>query len=95
MVALPLGEAAAAFRGVGKMTLHKRKETYMGTDQANEPFLVSMATRVTSWGPTITGLLGLILAVNAALSDEYIGAGVCLVASGLAFGVMAYAFLRK
>ncbi len=67
----------------------------MGTNQADQPFLVSMATRVTLLGPTITGVLGLILAVNAALSDEYIGAGVCLAASGLAFGVMAYAFLRR
>ena len=67
----------------------------METNQHSRPFVESMARRVVSWGPTITGFLGLILAVNAALGDQFIGAGACLAASALAFGVVAYAFLRR
>ncbi len=55
----------------------------------------SIARRVALLGSTITGFLGLVLAINAALSDEYIGAGVCLVASALSFGVIGYNFVRK
>ena len=62
----------------------------MELKQPGQPFLHSMATRVAIWGPTITGLLGLVLAVNAAGSSQYVGAGVCLAASALAFGVVAY-----
>lgn len=56
--------------------------------------LASMARR-SLWGPTIIGFSGWVLAINAALSDEYIGAGVCLVASALSFGVIGYTFVRK
>ncbi len=66
----------------------------METNQTNG-FLASMARRVALWGPAITGFLGLVLAINAALSDEYIGAGVCLAASALGFGVIGYTFVRK
>ena len=67
----------------------------METKETSPAFLESMAKRVVAWGCTAVGFLGLVLAVNAALSDEYIGAGVSLVASALAFAVMAYAFLRR
>lgn len=67
----------------------------MGTIESTPSFLEAMSRRVVAWGSIVTGSLGLVLAVNAALSDEYIGAGVCLAASALAFGVMAYAFLRR
>ena len=67
----------------------------MGTIESSPSFLEAMSRRAVAWGSFVTGSLGLVLAVNAALSDEYIGAGVCLAASALAFGVMAYAFLRR
>ncbi len=67
----------------------------MGTIESTPSFLEAMSRRVVAWGSIVAGSLGLVLAVNAALSDEYIGAGVCLAASALAFGVMAYAFLRR
>lgn len=53
-------------------------------------FLITMAGRTASWGLTITGFLGWMLAVNAALSNRYIGAGVCL-----AFAAVRRFFLRK
>ena len=56
----------------------------------NNDFLTSASRRVAFWGPTIVGFGGLVLSVNAALDSEYIGAGVCLVASALAFGVIGY-----
>ena len=67
----------------------------MGTIESSTSFLESMSRRVVAVGSVVAGSLGLVLAVNAALSDEYIGAGVCLAASALAFGVLAYAFLRR
>ena len=54
----------------------------------------SMARRLALWGPTIVGTTGLIIATNAALSDEYIGAGVSLTASALSFGVIGHTLLR-
>jgi hypothetical protein len=66
----------------------------METDQTND-FLASMSRRVAVWGATFAGLLGLLVAINAALSDEYVGAGVCLVASALSFAVVGNAFARK
>ena len=58
-------------------------------------FLTGMARRTALWGSTIVGFLGIVLALNAGLSDEYTGAGVCLGASALAFGVVAYVSLRR
>lgn len=55
----------------------------------------SMATRVAFWGPTIAGFLAVVLAISAALESEWVGAGVCLVAAALAFGVIAYAFVKE
>ncbi len=43
-----------------------------------------MARRVVFWSSFIAGWLGVIKAINAGLSNQYIGAGVCLVASALA-----------
>jgi hypothetical protein len=43
----------------------------------------------------ITGFAGLLAAVAAFFSAEWVGAGVCLVASALAFGLLANAFLRN
>lgn len=66
----------------------------MKTDHPND-FLASMSRRVAVWGAVTAGFLGLVLAINAALSDEYIGAGVCLGASALAFAAIGNAFTRK
>ncbi len=45
----------------------------------------SVAERLCLWGSTIVGFLGIIIAINATLSGEYVGAGVCLAAAALAF----------
>ncbi len=45
----------------------------------------SAAERLTLWGSTIVGFLGIIVAINATLGGEYVGAGVCLAAAALAF----------
>ena len=42
----------------------------------------------------ITGFIGLVAAVLAIFAGESIGAGVCLAAAALAFGLLANAFLR-
>ena len=58
-------------------------------------FMTAAATRMVFWGSTIVGILGMVLALNAALSDEYIGAGACLAASALALGIIGYTFVRR
>ncbi len=58
-------------------------------------FMTAAARRGVFWGSTIVGVLGIVLALNAGLSDEYAGAGACLAASALALGVIGYAFVRK
>ena len=55
----------------------------------------SMASRITLWGLTIVGFLGLILAITSAQSGEYVGSGVCLAASALAFGAIGYVFTKR
>lgn len=60
-----------------------------------DDFLTFMARRVVAWGSTIVGIAGIVLAINAALTNEFVGAGVCLLASTLAFGVIGYAFSRE
>ena len=58
-------------------------------------FMAAAATRMVFWGSTIVGILGIVLALNAALSDEYIGAGACLAASAFALGIIGYTFGRR
>jgi hypothetical protein len=54
-----------------------------------------MLKRSATWGSLITGFFAWILALNAALSNEYIGAGILLVASALAFGIVAAMYLAN
>ena len=58
-------------------------------------FFASAARRIAFWGSTLVGFAGLILAINAALDDEYVGAGVLLVASAVAFGAIGYVSGRR
>ena len=58
-------------------------------------FMAEAARRLTFWGSTIVAVLGVVLAINAAYSDEYTGAGVCLAASALAIGILSHTFVRK
>ena len=58
-------------------------------------FMTAAARRMAFWGSAIVGILGIVLALNAALSDEYVGAGACLAASALALGVIGYTFVRR
>lgn len=46
----------------------------------------SAVARLAVGGALVAGWVGIILAINAMLSANEIGAGVCLVASALAFG---------
>ncbi len=58
-------------------------------------FMTAAARRMAFWGSAIVGILGIVLALNAALSDEYTGAGACLAASALALGIIGYIFAHK
>ena len=58
-------------------------------------FMTAAAMRMVFWGSTIVWILGIVLALNAALSDEYVGAGICLAASALALGIIGYVFVQK
>ena len=46
--------------------------------------MAEAAIRVLLGGSKAIWVLGIVLAINASLSDEYIGAGACLAASALA-----------
>ena len=46
---------------------------------------VAMVRRVSFWGATIVGFLGIILSVAAVEAGEYIGAGVLMIASAFSF----------
>ncbi len=62
----------------------------MVTRESGGGFFASSAPRVAFWGCTIVGFAGLIPAVNAVLDDEYVGAGLLLLASAVAFGAIGY-----
>jgi hypothetical protein len=51
--------------------------------------------RVTLWGSVLVGFLGLILSINASLDSQFIGAGLLLIASALAFGFVDFCFLEE
>ncbi len=55
----------------------------------------SRADRVAFWGSTIAGIAGIILAINAALDNQFTGAGLLILGSALAFGVIGYSFSRR
>ncbi len=57
--------------------------------------MAEAAIRVVFWGSIAIWVLGIVLAINASLSDEYIGAGACLAASALALGILGYNFIRR
>ena len=59
-------------------------------------------TRQTSWlvgfatlGSVVTGIFALLCGLYAFLSGQWQAAGVCLIASALAFGALANAVLRR
>ena len=53
-----------------------------------------MVKRSAIWGSLITGFVGYIFAINSMLGGEEIGAGICLFASALAFGILAFLATR-
>ncbi len=67
----------------------------MVTQESSSGFFATSAPRVAFWGSTIAGFAGLILAVNAALDSEYVGAGLLLIASAVAFGAIGYVSTRE
>ena len=58
-------------------------------------FMSDAASRLLFWVGTTIGILGVVLAINAAYSNEYTGAGACLAASALALGINGYFFIRR
>ncbi|MFC1955895.1 hypothetical protein ACFLWZ_05145 [Chloroflexota bacterium] len=54
-----------------------------------------MLKRSAIWGSLITGFGSWIFAINSMLSSNEIGAGVCLLASAAAFGIIAFLATRK
>ncbi|MFC1958729.1 hypothetical protein ACFLV6_02305 [Chloroflexota bacterium] len=54
-----------------------------------------MLKRSAIWGSLITGFVGWICAINSMLSSNEVGAGVCLLASAVAFGIIAFLATRK
>ena len=58
-------------------------------------FMTAAARRMAFWGSSIVGVLGIVLALNAAFSNEYTGAGACLAASALGLGFIGYTFVRR
>ena len=58
-------------------------------------FMAEAARRITFWGSIAVWILGMVLAINAAYDSEFVGAGVCLVASAAGLGVLAYGFMRR
>jgi len=54
-----------------------------------------MLKRSAIWGSLITGFAGWISAINSMLSSNEVGAGVCLLASAAAFGIIAFLATRK
>ena len=57
------------------------------TERYND-FKSSAVARLTIGGALVTGWVGIILAINAMLSGDEIGAGICLIAAALAFGFL-------
>ena len=47
-----------------------------------------MANRVTFWEAAITGIMGWVFGINAMLGANNVGAGVALIASAIAFGII-------
>ena len=41
-------------------------------------------------GLVVAGVLGIVLAINASLDNEYVGAGVLLIALGVCFGILVF-----
>ena len=54
-----------------------------------------MLKRSAIWGSLITGFVGWIFAINSMLGGEEIGAGLCLFASAIAFGVIALLAIKQ
>ena len=54
-----------------------------------------MSKRSAIWGSLITGFAGWVFAINSMLGGEEIGAGLCLFASAIAFGVVALLAIKQ
>ena len=54
-----------------------------------------MSKRSAIGGSLITGFAGWVFAINSMLSGEEIGAGLCLFASAIAFGVIALLAIKQ
>lgn len=66
----------------------------MEPNSDQQSFLGAMARRATIWGSLIAALLGLLASFNAMMVNEYVGSGVCLIATALSLGVLAYTSKR-
>ena len=66
----------------------------MATDRSDTAS-ASRAGRIAFWGLTVVGSLGLVLAIDAASSGQFGGAGACLAASALGFGAVGWIFVPR
>jgi hypothetical protein len=74
-----------------KHQINYRKENQM--DPRSKPFITIVGVSI--YFGLIVGLAGMILAVIAIFSSEWLAAGVFFIASAIAFGLLANALLRK
>ena len=61
----------------------------------NQPRGLGTVLGLAAFGPALVGIAGFIGALIAFFSGEYVGAGVLLAASALAFGFLSVAVLGK
>ena len=61
----------------------------------NIRFFEQAARRLAFWGPVIVGFLSLGVSVNANNDGEYVGAGLCLLASAVSFAAIGYLFMAR
>ncbi|MCH7736269.1 MAG: hypothetical protein IH872_02600 [Chloroflexi bacterium] len=66
-----------------------------GDSSESGGFMADAAKRITFWGSIAVWILGIVLALNAAYDSEYTSAGICLLASVAAMGVLSYTFMRR
>jgi hypothetical protein len=74
----------------------------LGADEARRvetkesgSFMADAASRLLFWVGTTIGILGVILALNAGLQNDYAAAAACLAASSMALGINGYFFIRR
>ncbi len=76
------------------MELGQGEERRVETKESGS-FMADAASRLLFWVGTTIGILGVILALNAGLQNDYAAAAACLAASSMALGINGYFFIRR